>query len=538
MKRHLTTTVLLLLLVSGHAFAQNKIRIEKADALEGGNKASGEAFQKLVGNVELVQGQTRIFGDSVILYRERNFTEVFGKTVRVEEGDSITVTGKGLTYNGDEKLAKMRGDVVYRDPSMTLYTDYLDYNMLQNLAYYYQGGRLVDTANVLTSQEGAYRTNTHLAAFKDSVVLTAPEYVLRSDTLEYNTVTKIAYTFGPTEITSQDSTVLYAEAGSEFKTTEKQSIFGIGTIETPDYVISADQLFFDDVSQWYTGKQNVEMVSKDNDVIIIGDSAIYQRELGRATVFGRPLMKKVMEGDTLYLSADTLVSIEDSIPANERILAYHDVKIYRDDLQGIADSLAYHITDSLLFFFQDPVLWAETNQIVADSINLAIRGGTIDRMNTVDNSFVISIDTLNNYNQIKGRDMTARFVDGQINRIDVFGNGESVFYALQGDSMLVGMNRILCSDIRIDMAESQVKGIHTYVKPEASFIPPHEITEEERKLAGFNWRRGDRPTKQDVLNPQPKADALEDEFADNLPSLPSELPPVQVPSLLKKAKNK
>ena len=102
MKRHLTTTVLLLLLVSGHAFAQNKIRIEKADALEGGNKASGEAFQKLVGNVELVQGQTRIFGDSVILYRERNFTEVFGKTVRVEEGDSITVTGKGLTYNGDE----------------------------------------------------------------------------------------------------------------------------------------------------------------------------------------------------------------------------------------------------------------------------------------------------------------------------------------------------------------------------------------------------------------------------------------------------
>ena len=34
----------------------------------------------------------------------------------------------------------MRNDVVYRDPSMTLYTDYLDFDMQRNLAYYYEGG--------------------------------------------------------------------------------------------------------------------------------------------------------------------------------------------------------------------------------------------------------------------------------------------------------------------------------------------------------------------------------------------------------------
>ena len=516
------------LLNSLSGYSQRKIRIDQADALQGGNAKDGTAYQKLIGNVQLVQDDTRIYGDSVILYRDRNATEVFGDIVRIEKGDTITITGGQLLYDGNGRIAKMRDKVVYRDPSMTLYTDYLDFDMQRNLAYYFEGGKLVDTANVLTSRRGSYHTVTHLAAFKDSVLLETSDYDLRSDTLEYNTETQIAYTQGPTEIISnkKDSDLLYAEAGSEFKTTEQQSVFRLGTIETAEYLISADYLFVDDLNREYVARQNVEMVAKNNDVIITGDTAIYQRENGRATVYGHPLMKRIMDLDTLYMTADTLVSIEDSIPARERILAYNDVKIFREDLQGVADSLAYRIVDSTLYFYQDPVLWSQENQISADSIHLEIRKAKIHALYTVDNSFVVSKDTINNYNQIKGRDMKASFSEGNISRVDVTGNGESIYYILEEDSILVGMNRILSSDIRIDFANNELDKIRTRPKTEGSLIPPHEIVEDNERLNGFKWQASRRPTREEVISATPLADRLGKESGEIA------LPPVRKPPVL------
>ncbi|MEM6842868.1 MAG: OstA-like protein [Bacteroidota bacterium] len=513
-----------LLLMSEFAYGQTKIQVEQAEFLRGGGSdADGNSFRKLIGDVILVQGNTRIFGDSVIYYSKRNFTEVFGDTVRVEEGDSIVVTGGQLRYDGDNKIAEMRDDVIYRDPSMTLYTDYLDYNLADNIAYYYNGGKLVDTTNVLTSRLGNYQTATNLAAFKDSVVLINPEYTLEADTLEYNTVTKIAYTRGPTIITSKDSTQLNAEAGSEISTTDKQSIFGLGTIETDAYLISADRLFADELNKRYNATSNVEMVSKEQDVIIVGDSAFYRMEEGITKIFGNPVMKKIMEGDTLFLAADTLISVEDSIPANERILAFPNVRIYRSDLQGIADSLAYHILDSVLYFFQDPVLWAQDSQIEADSINVELVNGQIHKMNATDNSFVVSTDTLSNFNQIKGRDMEAFFNEGNISNINVYGNGESIYFPLQGDSIIVAMNRILCSDIFIFFEKNELSSIRFDNKPEGKFIPPHEITPENTKLEGFSWRIEERPTLASIFNPVLKV-------KPEPPPINIEVKPVPIPS--------
>jgi lipopolysaccharide export system protein LptA len=507
--------LILLFVCTFSAFGQGKITIKQADTLQGGKNAEGEPYRKLIGDVILEQGNTRIYGDSVILYPQKNISEVFGERVRVEEGDSITVIGDRLIYDGNKRVAEMRNEVIYRDPSMTLYTDNLDYDLKASLAYYYNGGRLVDTTNVLTSEAGSYNTLTNMASFKDSVVLINPDYTLESDTLQYNTATQIAYTLGPTVVTSNDGTELYAEAGSEYNTNEKQSIFGLGTIETEDYVISADQLFFDDVAKFYRATANVEMVAKENNVIITGDSAIYRRNEGITKVFGKAVMKKPMELDTLYLSADTLVSIEDSIPANERILAYHDVRIYRSDLQALSDSLAYHITDSILYFFQNPIIWNGENQIVADSINVEIIGGQVKKMNTIENSFVISEDTIKNYNQVKGRKMIAYFEQGNISKIDVNGNGESIYFALEQDTILVGMNKIIGSDLKIEFTENQVSDIRVYVKPQASFFPPHEINDDTRRLADFSWRAAERPSKVQViqrteLQPKPQEDDNKD----------------------------
>src|SRR5690606_25478988 len=216
-------------------------------------------------------------------------------------------------------------------------------------------------------------------------------------------------------------------------------------------------------------------------------------------VYGHTLMKKEVNMDTLYMTADTLISIEDSIPANKRILAFNNVKIFKSNLQGKADSMAYHNLDSVLFLYEDPILWSDANQITADSINIEIINNAVDRMNTTGNSFVVSSDTVNNFNQIKGRDMVAHFRNSKIDKVDVSGNGESIYYALEDDTVTVGMNRIICSDMLIRFKEAQVNTISFYTNPDASFFPPHEILEPETKLNGFSWREEEKPTKEEVV---------------------------------------
>ena len=106
--------------------------------------------------------------------------------------------------------------------------------------------------------------------------------------------------------------------------------------------------------------------------------------------------------------------------------------------------------------------------------------------------------------------MTAYFDDKNIHHVIVEGNGESIYYALQQleekvkdtvytVSIVSGMNKIICSNMRINFKLGKINNISFYVKPDASFIPPHEIKKEETLLRGFTWRAADRPTRGTVV---------------------------------------
>jgi lipopolysaccharide assembly outer membrane protein LptD (OstA) len=302
-----------------------KIRYSAEGSLEN-DVMNGEKVKKLIQGVVFKQKNTTIFSDSAYFYEERNAIEAFGK-VRIKEGDSINITGNNLLYDGDLKVAKMRGNVVYTDPTMTLYTDFLNYNMIGKLATYYNGGKLIDPENVLTSLKGYYDTEAKFISFKEDVVLVNPEYTLKSDTLQYNTLTKVAYARGPTNIVTNDSTVLNTVEGT-FNTTEKQSTFVKGEIVTDNYILTGDVLYGDDLQQIYTATENVKMVSLKDEVIITGEKGWYVKPDGITRVYGNAIMKKIVSQDTLFLSADTLVSIEKPGVNNKAILAYNDVKIF------------------------------------------------------------------------------------------------------------------------------------------------------------------------------------------------------------------
>ena len=502
------SVLIALLLLSFSLFSQKKVKLKHADNLYGSVK-DGERFDRLVGNVVMVQTKTTIYSDSAHFFRSQNRVEAFGH-VHITEGDSVDCTALRLSYDGNKKIAYLRNNVVFTKLGLaTLYTDFLDYDRAKNEARYFNGGKLVDSTNTLTSKKGYYNIPINLASFKTEVVGVNPDYTLTSDTLQYNSKTKVLYFKDLTTINDKEGGVAVYQNGF-YDTNQKFSNLNSGEIETPSYKIKGEKYFIDNVKRFYKAKGNVAMTSKDENMIIYGDDGDYNKTNGISKVYGHAYAAKITdEKDTLFIAADTLVSIENKDPGKKRLLAYNHVKIFKADLQGIADSLAYIASDSTLYFYSNPVLWTDENQMTADSIRMLLKNKKINKIFMIGNSFVVSQDSMTNFNQIKGRKMTANFDGKSINHVFVEGNGESIYFALQEEepedstklktTATMGMNRIMCSNMKINFRVGKVDNISFYVMPDASFIPPHELKAEDKKLKGFIWRIQDRPSKEVVV---------------------------------------
>ncbi|GHM98719.1 hypothetical protein WSM22_02090 [Cytophagales bacterium WSM2-2] len=503
-----------LFLVALPSLAQKKIDFIHADSTTGFTKKDGIRVDIARGHVKFKQNTTTIDCDSAYFFRSENRIESFGH-VHITD-DSVDITSLRLDYDGNKKLARLRQQVVFeKTGTAKLFTDFLDYDRAKNVAKYFNGGKLVDTANTLNSSKGYYDVKTNMASFKKDVVGVNKDYTMNSDTLQYNSKTKVVYFRAFTQLKDKEGKTAVYETGV-YDTKNKTSVLATGTMETPSYRIKADHYGLDDVKKYYKVNGHVTMTSKAENLTVHGDDGYYDKKNGISKVWTNAYVAKAGDdGDTLFLTADTLVSIEHADPKKKRLLAYYHVKIFKSDMQGVADSLAYVSSDSILYFYRDPVLWANENQMTADSIRMLLKNKKINRIYMINNSFVVSQDSLLNFNQIKGRRMTTYFTDKNIDHVIVEGNGESIYHALEKkelkkDSLrvkitfLAGMNKIICSNIRINFKEGKVNSINFYVKPDASFFPPHEIKEADRKLKGFNWKANLRPKREDVVKkPKP-----------------------------------
>jgi lipopolysaccharide export system protein LptA len=437
------------------------------------------------------------------------------------EGDSVTVTGNNGTYDGRSRLARMYGNVVLNDKQMTLTTEQLDYNMRNNVAFYPENGTIVDGENTLTSRQGYYNTNTKIFTFKENVKIVNPKYELTSESLTYNSITKVAYFNTPTRIVGEDGT-LVANNGEYNTATGVSNFTSRSTVEYSKYTLTGDILNYDKTNQVGYAQGNVVMVAKEDSTVIEGDIGRYFGQQGISRVYGNAVAKNIVGGDTLYLTADTLLSVEDKEKKTRRMFAYNHVKIFKRDLQGKCDSLIYNYSDSTIYFYRDPVLWNESSQLTGDTINIQLANNKMDKMFLRTNAFVISLDSLKHYNQVKGRQMIAFFNQkSQMDRVNVNGNGENITFVLNDENtQLRGVNKVECSNMVLKFIEGKINRVAFLNKPDALFIPPHEIEEPSTRLKGFKWRVEEKPGKVDV-DVRAKVNPIVVEKPDQKPAKPA-----------------
>jgi len=496
---------LLLLTLGVHTvvYAQDKVKANfSAKQLERG-VINGEPCKKLIGEVVFILDEFTIQADHAIYYDKQRRIEAQGQ-VKIIHEDGAVMTADQLLYEENNHLAKLRDHVVYKSGATTFYTDHFDYNMKSKQGHFVHGGKLIEGDNILTSESGQYNDFEKSATFHQQVMLTNKDYAIQCDILHYNTVTKIARFEGFTRIISQDGKrTLTTYEGGEYNTSSQESTFAQSKVETEAYTLYGDLLRTDQTAEMYTATGHVKLIMKEDDMIISGDYGQYQKKTGITKIYGNALMTKVLDADALYLSADAFVATEDKSQQegtdNTIVQAYHNVKLYKEDFQGKADTMVYQRADSTIHFHGDPIFWSNTSQLTADSVYILLQDKAFYKMHMNKRAFVASEDTEGHYNQLQGNNMVAFFKNNKIDYIEMDGNAESIYFVLEGGKVLRGMNHLRCSHIRIDMQEGDIASITFRRKPIGTFYPPQKIEKEAQRLSNFSWRITEKPTKQEVV---------------------------------------
>lgn len=482
-------STLLLIIFGLPLFAQqvekSKIEISNASFLEG-VKINGKSVSKLIGNVAFKQGDVSMTCDSAYFYDDENSVEAFGHVYVLNNKSGVQLFGDKLRYQGNTKTAVLNGNIRLIDKSTELKTSELFYDLNTDIGHYPQRGIITDKENKLRSRHGYYYAKSKEFFFKDSVVLSNPEYTMYSDTLRYNTISKITYFYGPSYIISKENTI-YCENGW-YDTQKELSRFAQNAyLQGKTQTLKGDSLYYDRKKGKGKAVGNVNIKDSIQKVIISGDVGYYFRQEDKATVSGNSLLTKIFEKDSLFLKADTLMSVYDTIAKNRSIRAYKHVRIYKQDLQGLCDSLAYNSSDSTIQLFEKPILWSSENQLTAKSVRIQLADNKIDKMYLLNDAFIISSEDSSRYNQIKGRDMTAYFSNNALDKIKVEGNGQSIYFARDEKKKFVGVNQAECSNMLIYIKDNKVDRLDLFVKPEAKFHPMGDLSAKELLLKGFKW---------------------------------------------------
>lgn len=525
---------------------QNRIvHLEHANTLSF-DKSQDVERQVLRGEVLFRQDSVWMLCDSAYFYQSSNSFEAFSH-VHMWEGDSLEMWCDSLSYDGNSMIGELYDNVRMRHFDAELHTEYLIYYRQEGKAHYPYSGWIVNPDNHLVSDLGWYYTPIRLAEFKNNVILrdydfsdmeerpaypdiTSEEYkpqmTIYSDTLRYSFLTSDAWMVGPSTIVN-DTATLYTTLGTVNTETDQSWLYNRSRVVSPGRFATADTLFYDGKAGYGEAWGNFVAYDTLQSMRISGNYAHYVDSPQVMTVTQKALAMEFSDKDTLYLHADTLraytsyrnrtvqvrrdtLVMRDSLMADSvyfvdsayvdtinYLVCFFNVRYFRNDFQGVCDSLNYNRQDSLATFVGNPVMWNENYQITGDTIFMYMApGGGIDRALIHDQAFLTQQYDSIHYDQISGKELICYFDSAKIKELDMAGNVQIIAYTEEGkgeEKALSGMTQVVGSYLQIHFVDQKMEHMVVYPQPVGSYYDILLITPDVLYLEGFRWMSYLRP---------------------------------------------
>jgi lipopolysaccharide export system protein LptA len=498
--KSLFTIFFLVLSVSLFAQQPKKIDVEYSDF--------ADRNQTEIPDAALLTGNVRINHDGVIItcnkayyFEKENYAKLFGD-VQMVQGDTLYLNSQYAEYSGNEKKAYATGKPVLRSPDMTLTTDTINFDRNTQQAFYNSFGRIINKENTLTSNSGRYYATQKKFQFLSTVTITNPKYVIKSDHVDYYNNSGHAYLFGPSTITSKNN-FIYTEKGFYDSKKNTGHFLRKSYIRYDDRLIEGDSIFYNRNNEFASATRNVKITDTINKGIVKGHYGEVYKLKDSLMMTGRAVAINRVENDSVYIHGKKLTVTGKK--GNQIIRAYRNARFYKSDMSGKCDSIHSSTKKALTQLIGRPVVWNGENQLTGDVIHLIGDNKTekIDSLKVLNNAFIIALDTLGTgYNQAKGLNMYGKFKDNKLDYIDLIKNTEAIYYVYD-DSTLTGIEKKISSRINITFEENKINILTSYQNVESLMYPETQLSENTRKLRGFNWR-GDEiiRTKDDIFPPE------------------------------------
>ena len=495
-----------------------KIKIIHSDGFQK-DPLQYEGNQFFYGNVQISNQGSILTADKVIFYKEDNFVKAIGNVVLVTS-DGNRITSGEMEYDGNTQRGIARKNVVLTDPKQTIRTETLYYDRVTNLAYFNTGGNITDGQNNMYTNSATYDLNTKFIDFVGNVKIDNAEYTVQGNKIKQDQNTNTAVFSGPTTITNKQnpSNRIYTENGT-YKMTQKEVYLNKNSkIYYNGKILTGDKMYFNQNTGYGTSKGNVTLDDpKENRYIKGGYGEIYQFK-DSAMVTEKPYAVKVMQKDSLYFSAQKILTYQkadSSLVKKSFLRAYKKARFFKSNAQARADSLSFNETDGVMHLNGAPILWSGAKQVTGDKIDVFFdtKKEFIDSLKVIGNAFTISkADSLNlkdEFNQIKGKLINVYYKENQVKLAKVIGNAQAITYADDDNKKTGILERIgvalsTCGTIEADFTDQKIQIISCNIGANSDIYPMSKIAKKQRFFPDFNWNTKDRLLKwQDIFVDSP-----------------------------------
>ena len=465
------------------------VHIEHANQF---HKAAGSDAVRLIGRVHIRHDSTHFYCDSAYYYERRNSFDAF-QNVHINVNDSIDMYCRTMTYDGDRRFAEFFEEVRMKDDSTLLETEYMTYDRDLHLACYPDHGVTTRGDKRLVSDIGFYRDDLKELRFFKTVEVTSPKYQMYTDTLFYNTRKEKMWFQGPTTIVNEEN-VMEGEHGYYLTERNLAYLDKNPVMHNETQRMSADSLLYDRQQGFAKAMNTIYMIDTSYKVILQGEYAEVWEKTGFSFATDSAFVTYYDGGDSLYITADTMFyHFKTELNDEEKIIGRRHVRFYKSDMQGQCDTMTYFMADSTVRMRHKPVLWAERSQMTGDSIDIKIVNHTVDSVLQLGHALLVSRDTVEGYNQIKGGDMISRFRKGNLHHIDVNGDAKTISWLREDDGDLIGINISSSKTMQILMKDNSIDRIKYYLDIDETLYPEKDLKEKDRYLDGFIWLEEFRP---------------------------------------------
>ena len=283
--------------------------------------------------------------------------------------------------------------------------------------------------------------------------------------------------------------------------TESFKSYGRTSVSAEQGVLDADTISYDKLTDFGVAEGNAIWTDTVENRVIVADEMHYRDSSSYIKAFAmdvRPLFYQVVDGDTLYVAADTLHSAEPS-DSLTFLKAINEVQIYKSDLQAVCDSMYYGSLDSTFTLFRDPICWSDTTQFSGDTIDILLKNDQVSEIIAKKKAFIITQHATGYHDQIKGRLLHSYLDSNELEEMKVVGNAEALYFIRDEEDAYVGANKTLCSKMTFYFENEDLDHINFYSEPESTMTPMKMLTPADEKLDGFLWQVKRRPLDQEQL---------------------------------------